>query len=593
MNSEYKNNPFIYQTPDAINARDILELFVPLFGEFNNIPIVGHTIINGSRGSGKSMMFKYMAPDCQILAEDVSYSKLKYFSFYVPIKESQLENTDFRLINNYQGESLILEHIMVVYMIIKVFSQLHDLEFEDNQVNRESLRKYYANVIVDLMECYSGEKYLVDIDEDISVKEIFGKITKMFKAVHREFYYTYLFKLQLSEGIKPYEGPIFLYRDFLYEVLTNLKQISFFPNSPIYLLIDDADNLSEIQTKILNSMISMRTTREVSVKLSTQLQYKTYKTLSGRNVNTPHDFNEINLYDKYTNKRSDYTKRIEQIVLRRLLKAGFECDKANTFFPSDAKQQEGIKDIFVEFEKEYGYDYAYRYARPTYMKCLKGNLSTYSYSGFENIVNLSSGVVRHFIDLASRMYFEQLSRNEGASVEFIDPSIQDKVIKKYSTDFLETEFVKYNNDRGSDKHEKYKYNKLRNLIEVLGQSFHTILFSDATEKRVFSIALNDNPSQELDEILTLGVELGYLHKSMIGNKEGTGKSRLYILNRMLSPHFKLDPSSFAGYKFVKSSVLENSLNNPRMIINTMKRNSFKEVMNSNQTSLFDNGGIYE
>lgn len=63
-------NPFEYKNPDAIAPKDIIDLFVPVFGEYYNIPLIGHTFINGARGSGKSMMFRYMMPDCQRLVDN-------------------------------------------------------------------------------------------------------------------------------------------------------------------------------------------------------------------------------------------------------------------------------------------------------------------------------------------------------------------------------------------------------------------------------------------------------------------------------------------------------------------------------------------
>ena len=77
-----------------------------------------------------------------------------------------------------------------------------------------------------------------------------------------------------------------------------------------------------------------------------------------------------------------------------------------------------------------------------------------------------------------------------------------------------------------------------------------------------------------------------LQKSLIGNKHGTGKSRLYILNRTLAPHFRLDPSSFAGYKFMKSEVLKISLSDHLKFINALKLN-IKGSESNNQTSLFE------
>jgi hypothetical protein len=83
------------------------------------------------------------------------------------------------------------------------------------------------------------------------------------------------------------------------------------------------------------------------------------------------------------------------------------------------------------------------------------------------------------------------------------------------------------------------------------------------------------------------VQHGYLQKSMIGNKHGTGKSRLYILSRMLAPHFVLDPSSFAGYKFMDCSTLKLTLDDPLKFIKVISAR-IKGAKKSIQPSLFDN-----
>lgn len=92
--------------------------------------------------------------------------------------------------------------------------------------------------------------------------------------------------------------------------------------------------------------------------------------------------------------------------------------------------------------------------------------------------------------------------------------------------------------------------------------FHRIFVSERTERVVFSVALTDNPDKELMEIIDLAEHYGYLHKSSIGNKQGTGRCKLYILSRTLSPYFKLDPTGFKGYKFMSSETLKVSLYNP-------------------------------
>ena len=132
------NNPFEFKNPDAIPAEDIIDLFVPVFGEYYNIPLVGHTFINGARGSGKSMMFRYMMPDCQRLVDKNGnkleiprpITDLEYFSIFLPVKKGHLNKTDIKL-NGNNADAILNEHFMVTHFSLIMFKELSELEIEN------------------------------------------------------------------------------------------------------------------------------------------------------------------------------------------------------------------------------------------------------------------------------------------------------------------------------------------------------------------------------------------------------------------------------------------------------------------------------
>lgn len=589
MSFELKS-PFEYTTPEAIPAKDIIDLFVPVFSEYYNVPNVGHTFINGPRGCGKSMMFRYMGPDCQSLVQNKQISELDYFAIHIPIKEGQLDKTDLSLLENKHGEALLNEHFMVINFAIKIFEKLGDTAFDDSIENIEALKQFYDDSFLKLLNYARWKGALALSSELNNCKSIFHHMKEKCSEINREFTQNFIYKLVGMSGPLPYNGAICLFPDFLLPILKEIKALPFMPKAPIYLLIDDADNLNKIQTKILNTWVSSRTSKYVSFKISTQLNYKTYKTLNNSRIDTPHDYSEINISDIYTAKKSLYKERVKDAVERRLIKFGYKDVSVEAFFPDDKNQEEKIKTLFNDYQNKFpgkeGYDYAYRYARPDFMKSLKGNLNTFSYAGFDSLVNISSGIMRHFIDFANRMYTHQMAKPEKKGLTFIEPNIQDQEIKEYSDWFFDENFSKLRQDADNSDEDINDFDKLRNLIEALGETFHLILFSDATERRVFSFALQNEPDNELRRILNLGVQNGYFQKSLIGNKMGTGKAQLYILNRLLAPHFKLDPTSFAGYKFVTCEVLKEALYKPKTIIGRIKNKGVDNVFDNPQQSLF-------
>jgi hypothetical protein len=266
------------------------------------------------------------------------------------------------------------------------------------------------------------------------------------------------------------------------------------------------------------------------------------------------------------------------------------------FFPEDEAQERRIAEIAEGYRRldpaeVRGYrarDDAYRYARPDYIRDLRASKSgaTYSYAGFNQLVHVSSGVVRFFLEAASRMYDDTVNRDADEAVEYIPTHLQNDVVRDQANELLLTEFDKIRRDEGDPEVELDKPLKLFNLIQSLGGMFQGILLSDRSERRVFSVALSNRPDKEVAEIFELGVRYGYLHRSSIGNKEGSGRTPLYILSRQLAPVFTLDPTGFAGYKFVTNEAMHLALREPDRFVAQFRRMLSGEAPRPGQSDLF-------
>lgn len=568
-------NPFEVSTPEGITAQDAYDLFVDVFTDFHQVPKIGHTFLNGHRGSGKSMMFRYMLPDCQVLSNKCTIKELDYYAFYVPIKLTDINYPELERLQD-SSNTFFNEHLLVTLIASKCFNQLLDhQELTEGQV--EELRLFYKETFNWYVEISGGEIIQDEIINNLTLETI---IKNMIRVIDKMVIQCkqYCKKIAMNKSIpNSYNGPLCNYLDFLYPILCDLKTISFFPqHKPIYILIDDGGYLNMTQTKILNTWVSYRTSGDISLKISTQLDYKTFATVNNKTIDYPHDYTQVNIASVYTSAKNNYFKRIEKIVNKRIAKYLEKNISADIFFPNDKNQEkalEKIKQQLLEqnFNAEKGYigqDAARRYATSEYLKKLKKSRSgaTLSYAGFSKLVDVSSGIIRHFLEPASKMFNENISKNntELSNITHIPVNIQDTVIKEYSSDFLEHEFKKVINEHGTinDGEKLSKADKLYNLINGLGQMFHRIFVSNKSERVVFSVALNDLPDKELSEIIDLAEHYGYLHKSTIGNKQGTGRCKLYILSRILAPYFKLDPTGFKGYRFMNSDLLKISLTDP-------------------------------
>jgi hypothetical protein len=595
MSSDLTKNPFSVQSPEHIAADDVISLFVEDFADFHQVLRTGHTFLHGARGSGKSMIFRYLEPDCQIIAKKRALKELEFYSFYIPIKETELRLTELlRLEKERHGSLALNEHLMTVSFAIKMLASLQRISVHTDAAAARSFAGFVGDDFNKLLRRGGWRGELPTIAADASFDRIRQVATEVMEDVHAEVS-QFIQRLSLGRTFT-YEGALLGFLDFLKPFTLALRSLSFMPKAPVFLLIDDADNLSEEQTRILNTWVSSRGVAELSLKVSTQLRYKTYRTVSGQQIEMPHDFSEVEISNVYTSDRDRYGQRVHDIVLKRLQKANIAA-KPEEFFPPDREQEVEIEAIAAKLIEAFptegrgnrARDDAYRYARPNFIRGLGGTRkasSSYSYAGFSQLVHVSSGVVRYFLEPAALMWGEQSAASDGKPVSCIAAHIQNKTVRSEANRFLTSEFERISQDESRGPDHRDKAWKLRNLIDSLGSLFHAILVSDDAERRIFSVAFSNGPDDEVRAVFNLGAEYNYFHKSSIGKKEGGGRTDLYILSRRIAPVFNLDPSSFAGYKFITNDTARMMILEPKRFTNTLRSGSLGDVVDPPQGNLF-------
>lgn len=607
-------NPFRVLSPEEMAAEDVCDLFVEPFTDFSKITLPGHAMLNGPRGSGKSMIFRYLLPDCQRIQIGASFSDLPFFAFLISIKNAgpTTNLTEFRRLSEH-ADIVFNEHVLTVFIASKVFRYMQQLNFKDSSQEQQESIEYFDTVFSrHLALCGKRCEAPSSFENQVSPSAIFGHIADVCEGTFAEFIqYT---KRIATDQFPSYAGALCGYTDFLFPVLAGLQKLSFLPNRPLYILIDDADYLSLTQTVILNSWISSRTHTTVSFKVSTQLLYKTSATMSGLPIQPPHDYQEINIADIHTSRYKRYRQRVEQIVRKRLDRWSKDMDldrdvSPSNFFPDDVAQEQQIRDIAGSIRRKFDSsgrgsrvsDDVARYARPEFIKSLGGqskSTSTYSYAGFAQLVHISSGLVRYFLESASQMFADEQSRVDPAGITSIRPSIQNEVVRDQANQLMFEHFdhveVGVDVDRLDGVRDSVAIDsthrdmqRLRNLIMGLGGLFFLKLISSDAERRVFSVALSGHPTPYIVRTFELGVQCGYFHRSSIGNKDGTGRTRLYVLTRRIAPYFGLDPSSFAGYLWVTSEFVAQLIQDPQAVLRKLKSSGSLADLEVDQLSLFD------
>ena len=596
-------NPFQITTPEDLSAEEMVKLFVDVFSDFQKVIDPGHVFLMGPRGVGKSMMFRYLQPDCQSLKNNCDVTKLPFLGIYVPLKNTNFSMTELKRLEDRHASELLNEHILVTFFSVKIFESLLTMKHGLEQIGVKELMGFYDNVFLNFLWSIPEEEK--KIEDDCTVEDILRKMMNIMEKRYKSAM-NYTKKLAFTKEIIPFEDELFDYLDFLLPLLDGMSEI--INHGTIYLLIDDAQCLSNTQTHILNSWVSTRTSRRVSLKISTQYNYKSFYTVQGSTIDSPHDYSLIDMASIYTGtNKSKYRDRIEEIVNKRLKLYGIETS-AMEFFEPDFAQEEKIKEYAEKYRKAFdagkgkGHnrsDDAIRYARPDFIKSLSGtskNSSTYSYSGFEQLVHLSSGVVRYFLEPAHLMYAKELTNINGdEKISKISSSTQNIIVREEANKFLFNELDRIKIGKHENAIASSDIDMLTNLIKGLGGLFREILLSERSERRIFSIAISDEPSEKVSNILDLGIRLGYFHQSTIGKKNAIfgGRTKLYIMNRRLAPIWTLDPNGFAGYLFIKNELLEEALVNPDAM--NRRIHKYMDINNTDyvQLSFFDDEKIVE
>lgn len=576
-------NPFSVKTPETLKSEDIASVFIDVFSDFPRLLEPEHTFLHGARGTGKSMMLRYLEPQVQLAAKKVEKPhELPYFAVHMPVRRA---NYSLSELERLEGSPywLLAEHILIVNATMHILKSLEDLS--EHCERDESSWKVFNEKFITISK---GSGCNLDFESNTNL-ELFI-INEFYQQCENELKFSlkYLRKLSFRNDLVPYEGALFGYVDFFIPFVQAVKALDLTPAGPIYLMLDDADNLPERMQKVLNDWVSYRTTNDICLKVSTQQRYRTWRTTQGSLIESPHDFSDIDINTVYTSKNTGhYYSRVEQIVERRLVIAGLPYVSPADFFPQDPNQQKLLESIKKKIGEDWDSeikkvssrrnDDITRYATSELMKNLavrkKGN--TYSYAGFKSMVNVSSGILRFFLEPASRMYSEMQSIGAQEPICFIPPDIQDKVLYQWSEEFLLDDFDKLTRteteDRKDPHHTVTKVDKLKNLILAFGECFQSKLLSDDSERRYISFMLTNTPDKPIQEVLDLGIEWGYFHKSTIARKEGIGRSSLYIMNRRLSPYFRLDPSGYAAHMSVTPDLLSLATSNPRAFVRARLR----------------------
>lgn len=584
----FLRNPFVVKSPEELTKEQIVRLFVPEHTKIEAIKERKHTFIWGSRGSGKSMMLRFLEPQCQALAcggthEAFFGQERSFLAVYCPCKEGHLNKSELDLLDEFP-RMIVTEHLLNLTIAERTLATLRTqiplAHFPPDALNRFSKR------VLGLFDRASIMSSVSAADEEGSLAAgPLEWLTRLFAAELSKLS-RYLRTLALRQEKPQFDATATGYHDFLLPFTKLTSDLMGVWAKPLYLLIDDADRLTEAQQRIVNTWIANRDQRHLCVKVSARRDgYKTFLTRDGVDIEDPHDYSTVDVNELYTQSKSDYARKVELIANRRLHLSVVPTKDIQLLLPPDPTQEGLLHKMKEVTAAEWGHkgqpgrkdDYVVRLAMARLFQELRRTKQRRNYAGFFNIVHLSAGVVRDFLEPCYLMFDRLLDQGKTPEeVVEIPPSVQDKVLFEHSEELVLHKFEDIR--RGVPPEQRPDVDALETLISSLGQLFYERLHDpEAREARLFSFTIRGPIPENIQRVLTLGERHRYLLLRTYSKKEGGGRERWYVLNRRICPAFKLDPTGFEGRISIPADLLQLACQNPDKFVSLrLKRETPEE-----------------
>jgi uncharacterized membrane protein YwzB len=578
-------NPFAVYSPEDMSPEEFKSIFVKERTWLNALETPKDYFVHGSRGSGKSMLLNYLEFSHRLCYFENSLSKFlkengehKYIGIMVHITRWELNTQRYELLikNNFAEKCIVTELCMhdlimtILYRILKTFIETNEMAKYINDFDSKKIKDFCVKVTSNLDAL---NIHTVSFDGDYINTELLRILASIFSKERTfiKLYANETFQMRLCNYKGNYSSFMFMH-DFIIQIkrLLNLEDYSF------YILLDDGDDTKKTMQQCIDSLISQRQHKVVCFKVAV----KKGVFWDYGNIERPHDYSQIDDIDELYSTNPTYYKRIDEIANKRLRLTDINVT-IEDFLPESPSEKEKLQEIKRELKQRYEQEYDEKVRQktdnsiPSKSDYINNRISKYapaelfrrlkktgkSYAGFENIVYLSSGIIRQFLDIGSYMFDEEVKKRGNVKITRIRLSTQKKVIKNYADSFMDELEKKYKGfeEEGSLEEAK-KYKNLYALIESLGKYYRDRLMKTGAEPRMFTFTLKDpDTDPEIGKILELGVNENYFQSYWYSSKVGVGKYRGYAFNRRLCPRYGIDPTAFRGRKELTTSELKSAI----------------------------------
>lgn len=572
-------NPFSTVAAESMNVEEVTRLFVGTHTKLDTAQKRFGTIIEGQRGTGKSMILKYLSFPVQIKIWQDKGKKVEdyfksqgYIGIYCKLEQGVFDKPDLDAIDDLSKRNHIFEHritsVICVDIIENVKEIMLQLKFDTEKFNNLTSRlERIINAPREWIASSENIFQILNVYRDHFRKEA-REVDEFLRSQCKT---SFRARLTLS-------GTMCDLLEIFQEEL-NIKECCFF------LLLDDFDVLHDWQQQILFSVAAQRRFDLICFKFGVMSEgIKTILSGDRRTFRPGDDYDPISLdMIERGMLRNDYPDAVSLITAKRLRESGWPIfyqkelpekensikslqkiktvanDILNVLFQEwefgKNLRQEVKESMYAEWEEatkkptQKKHDYFSKYGNARYFQKLSKKRKSEQYAAYEYIVLISSGIVRQFLEICSQIvseaYKERWSPQAGNG---ISPQIQDRAIRQYSKAFYE------NLNKGAGAHgtaedlgQGITSEEVTTLIEALSDLFYERLHClGHGEPEIITFSLKDS-TPYVENLLKVCVRESVLQKFSYPSKTaGKGHFRAYILNRRLIPRRSLSALRMQG-----------------------------------------------
>jgi calcineurin-like phosphoesterase family protein/Cdc6-like AAA superfamily ATPase len=546
------NNPFDNVAANDIDSHIIPDLFVDENNFLNRITNKFDAIVEGQRGTGKTMLLRYLSIDVQrqmmkYKKYDDDLSNINYVGIYCRISTKGFSRTDLQSVEDEIRREALFSERATLFFISCLIDDISALIKKKEPIKaglsriRNKLFQILKDEEIKKSECWSELKYSVIDACDNKIQELDEHVASLLPSGHPTTYNT---RLAISTTFNS------LLRFFKRELDLS---------APFYLLVDDFDALSSEQQQIIFKSASERNHSLICYKFVVMtFGRKTNLAGKARTYREGDDYDLIELIwlDKGlegTRGEGNYKKTVINIANKRIASSGWPKEVSFSKLFQDWKKGSEIRNIVRKRMKE-KYDglgdsdkpntfqnYFDKQAVAEYFKYCRSKKIEHRYAGQNTIIEISSGVFRQFLEICSHIVTKALDAGWKPGDKKIGIEIQSDAIKTYSNSMIksigesagDTSSLSINTCDVTGEN-------IVNLAESLSTLFYERLHSDIADGEVIAISIRGVIEKDSfgKALLDVAVRESILHRRKDDypaktNKEG--KLPTYVLNRRLVP----------------------------------------------------------